>query len=677
MAESLTLATVAGTGSINLMGATGFTVVAHSYPAPQRRPLFASSADTEGSLLVSSSFENRTISVDVEIVRSSAALLEGSVADLQELVGQVGREGGTLTWVTPGGSTVIFDLVTDEAFEPVFDVSFSLGRRAAVSMVFTAKPFGRGTPVTLSDHTETTAPALVFTETSITGDVPALGKLVIDEDDAEDQAWVVWGQQQRYYSSAASAALFIEAEDLTTQGGSTKTAGATGASGAGSNVVRNTDLTTSFVSILSGQLSASSTYLSHVGTFRVFARVYCPTGNTGTVEVALEWSEGDFLRATRNATVEYESAWEGSFRLMDLGLVSLTEVAQGTQRWEPRVLARSTAVGDEIDVDWLMFVPVDEGAGEAAATFAIPAPSSFTARDEFAQTAGGLNGKTLPVGGTWSGAGDADDFSVSGAGTAIRTALSDASQYTGRFGIAGASTPTNTVVQATFSVNAYEDGTGAAYHGVFARYTDTSNNMVAVVVPGSRQMEVWKEVAGTITDLLGAPVSLPFSIELNTSYTVRLAVFAGGVWTARVSLASAAGTSFTVGGQDSALATGGTLASGRFGMYDACLASNAITRTYDNFAAWTPVPDAAVFASQSLEVRHDRVIREDSTGAIWTPVSSYAGDYLLIPPTGPDARTNRFIVKGSRNAPGNGADSGIDDISARLTYTPRWLVVPS
>jgi hypothetical protein len=83
-----------------------------------------------------------------------------------------------------------------------------------------------------------------------------------------------------------------------------------------------------------------------------------------------------------------------------------------------------------------------------------------------------------------------------------------------------------------------------------------------------------------------------------------------------------------------------------------------------------------MFASQSLEVRHDRVVREDSGGTLWVRPSSYEGDYLLIPPAGAEARTNRFFIKGSRGIPGSSVDSGVDDISAVLSYTPRFLVVP-
>ena len=36
----------------------------------------------------------------------------------------------------------------------------------------------------MGDNTETTLPVLVFTETGILGDVPGLGRLVIDDDRA-------------------------------------------------------------------------------------------------------------------------------------------------------------------------------------------------------------------------------------------------------------------------------------------------------------------------------------------------------------------------------------------------------------------------------------------------------------------------------------------------------------
>lgn len=663
MAESVVLKAGTATALTLTSEAAGFTVVEHAYPAPNPRPVFASSADTEGSRFLSTEYENREITLTVE------ALTEAALVSLTATVAHIGREGGTLTYTTPGNKAVIFDLLTWQSYEPALDIQWSVGSRSRVALRFAAKPFGRGTEVSLTDHAETTAPAVVFTEASISGDVPALGRLVIDEDQAADQAWVIWGQRSRRYSADASAALLIKAEDMTTQGGSTKTTGATGAYG--TNVVRNTDLSPTYASVISGQLSASSTYLSHIGTYRVFARVYCPTGNTGTVNLALEWAEGDFRRATRNTAQEFETAWEGSWRLFDLGVVSLREVVRGTQRWEPRIIAKSTVVGDEIDVDWLMFVPVDEGSGTASSVTQFTALTGYSARDGFAQSAGALTGKTLPVGGTWTGAGDADDFAVTGSGTVQRTAVSDSGPdvRSGRL-VTASGTTALTTSAAQVDVTTDWDWQQS---GVLLRYVDSNNFLAAVTSRTDDSFSIQISITGSVSTIayVDLPTTLPHSDRIFAQ------VSAGGVVTATRAPIGGAAT-HTLTAHHAALATGGTLAAGAVGIVDwRALATPAATRTFDNFTAWVPSLDAAVFASQSLEVRHDGAFREDSAGAIWTTVSSYEGDNLLVPPSGPEGRTVQVIVKPSRNVPGQGADSATDDVSAQLHVTPRYLVVPS
>ena len=83
-----------------------------------------------------------------------------------------------------------------------------------------------------------------------------------------------------------------------------------------------------------------------------------------------------------------------------------------------------------------------------------------------------------------------------------------------------------------------------------------------------------------------------------------------------------------------------------------------------------------MFANQSLVLRHDRAIREDSTGTYWQPVSRFDGDYLRVPPAGNEGRSARMIVKALRTDPATSADPAIDDVSARLTYVPRVRQVP-
>jgi len=644
---------------------------------PDIEPMYATSADTEGDPFVDSRFRNRIISLTFISTSSTDALLQAGIQSIQQKLEKLRREGGTLKMTTQAGTTAVGD-VNFARFKPEFspDLYASNNHGLKYTLEFECKPLFRGAAVLQSDHAETTLPALIFTETTLVGDAPGLGKLVVDNDDATNsQYWLAWGVQSRYYDAATSAALFYEAESRTAQGGSATAVGPSGASGGGSNVMRNTALATSYSSVLSTQASGAGAHLSHVGTFRVWARVQMPTSNTGNVSVRLAWAEADFARVVQNEESLLTADLNGTWRLVDLGLVTLTKVAQGTQRWEGRILAKSTTAGDDIDVDCLFIIPTSEGYGEASGVQQFDTVTSFSARDEFDQSVGVLTGKTAPVGGTWGGAGDADDFSVVGPGTLQRTASSDADQNTGRYVTLSTPSLTNVLVQIdTQANNVGGGGTARQWMGVLARYTDVNNWLFGGIgTVGSAQAWylVIKRVAGTTT-IRQAVSSFPI---VSSGCTVRLAADASGryaLWVFRGQ------PGFPVmSGYDAVLATGGTLATGKVGIYDVLVTATSAIRNYDNFFAAVPVIDAAVFPSQSLEIRNDRVIREDSGGTLWTTPSSYEGDYLLVPAAGKEARTARFFVKGSRNNPATGPDLSIDDISARLTYTPRYLVLPS
>src|SRR5581483_6633227 len=137
------------------------------------------------------------------------------------------------------------------------------------------------------------------------------------------------------------------------------------------------------------------------------------------------------------------------------------------------------------------------------------------------------------------------------------------------------------------------------------------------------------------------------------------------------------GTPVTLSALSTAVATGGALASGKPGIRDFGTTGSA-TRYYDNFTSGTPSPaDAVAYPSQSIELRSDRVRREDASGTAWGNLDGrYQGNYLKVPPAGQEARTCEFIVKLSRGDPSSMADPAIDDLSARLTIIPRYLNIP-
>lgn len=650
---------------------SSYKVVSHSYPAPQLNVLYASSIDTEGEIPASRRYSNRQISMTLEMVDATGNLLSA----LQAKVTKIAREGGTLKRTMPNGDIVVFDLLSAETFDPTFNLAYVIGNMVQVDLVFAAKPFGRGAEVTLSAHNETSLPCLVFTETAITGDVPALGRLTISDAQAVDQAWAVWGLQCLNYDSSSDASLFYQAESRTPFGAAVTAAGPSGASGAGSNVIQHTNLATSYQAIMGTQASGGGNHLKHVGDFTVYARVQVPTSNAGTVTVAMEWGEGDFRRYTRNASVDVDPALEGNWVILNLGQIHPTKVVAGTQRWEGRFLAKSTSSADDINFDCLFIVPVTEGSGEVSAPIGqIPsAPSSFTAYSDFTTESGAITGDSLTTGGTWSGSGDADDFSA-GAGVATRTATSDTATSLANGRLVRASSSSTSAVAAQVDLFASgNSGASTCGIGLLLRYTDTSNFLAAVIVPNSdadTTLRLVKRVLGTSTTLTSTSLPTPTS----TVTTLKAVVSATGAVTVTATRSGA--TIGSLSGSDSVLATGGTLASGTVGLVDWWGSATASTRTYDNFLVWAPPADAAMFASQSLEIRNDRVVREDSGGTLWVTPTSYEGDYLLIPPAGAEGRTNRFFVKASRGLPESGIDAGIDDISATLSFTPRWLVVP-
>lgn len=658
---------------------TSYPLTEASFPAPPQNVLYASSVDTEGEIPVSRRFGNRTITIKLEMAESGASdiLLDA----LQAKFAKLQQEGGTLKRTRKDGSTIrIYDIVAGDGWDPTLDITYYLGNLTSVTMSLPAKPVARGTSVTQADRTETTLPVLIATETGITGDTRALANSwLIDNDGTIDWWGLLWGiETDRYYtftSSSGAGGLYYEAESRTPLSAAATAVGPSGASGGGSNVVRSAALGLTHQAVMGTQASGGGAHLSHVGLFRVFARVQTPSTNTDDTVVAFEYSQtGQFTRGPdRVLDADLRSKW----LLVDLGYVNLPNPATGAVTWEGRVLARardSDGVGNTVDVDFFFLVPCDHGSGEASAVLKVDAPTAYSARDEFNQTAGALTGKTLPVGGTWVGAGDADDFQVSGSGTITRTAVSDAAS-TGRYVTASTPTLTNTLVSVDATMGT---GLGPA-SAVLARYTDANNWVMASASNASTVLTISKRVAGTITTLASGTILSRFLalVVAGTPIVLTLLVDAGGRCFAWVSeRGETLGTPIVIV-QDSALATGGALASGKPGIYDIQATAVANTRTYDNFTASAPPPDAAVFAGQSMQVRYDGVFREDSAGTKYQSVSSYVGDYLTVPPEGAESRDVRFIVKPIYHPQdamdGVWIDDRIDDMSGRLTFVPRYL----
>lgn len=349
----------AANSPLEIWSTTDYSVTAVTFSAPPLSIQWAGSVDTEGSLPSSRKYENRQISVTVDV--ASAAGLR----NLQAKVAKIAREGGTAKQTFPNSEVVVWDLHAADTFEPQFDVTYytNTGTFCTVQFTLVAKPVGRGPAVTtLSSHAATTKQPNVFTETGIKGDIPALANIRVTNVGTNSKGVVIWGVQSRYYDSASTAALFLESETATPQGSSAADPGPSGASGGGTN---KTMLCNNVGTGANKQLVFTG--LTHVGSFRVYARVQAPSANTGIVSVNLGWTPPSTGNTIQNDSISLVdsggAAAEGAWYLVDLGLVNITQARLGTHSWSMNLYAGSTVTTDDLYADWFALVPVDEGSG--------------------------------------------------------------------------------------------------------------------------------------------------------------------------------------------------------------------------------------------------------------------------------------------------------------------------
>jgi hypothetical protein len=653
-------------------------------PDPELKSIMASSFFTEGEIPAHEhAYQNRTVTVMCDVTDTTHTLMETRVRALTQKLAKFNREPAQ---TTPGPSTLkvqfesgnsyVFDVVSASGGGgPEITTKMTAGRVASMSLTFVCRPFARGANQVYGAVTESDEPVLRLntSSTPVKGDVPGLGRLLVDEMQAVDQFWLQWGIRSRYYSTDADNAILYEAEGRTVLGGATVVTGTAPTSPTGTatnNVVRQATLTPTWQAMLSTQATGGGNHLEHIGDYRVWARVFRPTTNTGETGIRLDWSEGDFMRFTSNDPVLFDNnQLEGQWVIVDLGLVHLRKVVQGTQRWIGRFVAKSSATGDDLDIDCFWLQPITEGGGEVVGSVQVETPTTFSARDEFTSGGGSpLNAKVMSTGGSWAtSGGDADDFDVlAGADVARRLAVSDGAfigtSQIARLALGGVTTYTNIVVQVDMSTNLTST---SSIGSVVARYVDTNNFVYMTILHGAPSVQqvltLRKRVAGAEEEPV--TVFLP-ALATDAMRRYQLMVLANGrlhLWAfdpnglPGVPLAS---------WYDPVFATGGALATGRIGFGD----------TYTS-AAWVPTPDAALFASQSAEIRHDRYLREDSAGTVWVP-RTIDGFHLRVPPGGQEGRVSEIMVKASRTDPLWGPDPAIDDIRGTLTVTPQYISVP-
>ena len=518
----------------------------------------------------------------------------------------------------------------------------------------------------------------------VDGNYPARCRFVIDEDQGLNQLGLIWGFRSRNYDPSATAALAYEAEALNPVSPARAVA-LTGASGG--TVVQHGTISTAWTPIVNTNIGGTATWMSHIGNYRLWVRGQ-QTGGSASVDLRFVYDVGDMVAPEENPPYTFQGGGT-SFFLCDLGMVRL-EPTTGTHRWQGQIQGRGTLGTESVSIDRLWFQPVDEFAGvcRGASTPTQSALTGFSGWDAFRQSAGAggsaVVGGTAPVGGVWIGAGDAvrfrQDASGQPAGYAYRTQNGDADVYQGAYALSGAAAMTNMVAK----VDHMRFGNlGAANdilrQGVIVRYADVNNWLMAVVEiknPAQYTVRVIKRVAGTPTEI-GFWVGSSQIAYPNISYSIQLMVdTSGNFWVWRGLQYGQLGDPILTG-TDSVLATGGALASGTGGFYDAFVsATSSVARYYGNSQLWVPSFDPVIWAGQSAQLTTQGNFREDASGQAYGPITWGEGDLPRLPVSGLEGRPVQAFVKLSRGDLESVPDTSITDLSGQLFYRPCWITVP-
>lgn len=514
---------------------------------------------------------------------------------------------------------------------------------------------------------KSTEPVMSMIVAGIAGHVPAEGIVALTDSAAQNRRLAEWGAESRYLNTAT--ALLLDSASLDVTVGSFIGTVSTRTGGYASNGVVRGTLTDQ------PQAVCGTGNLNHVGRWRIRARLWGGSAIfSNDIRLRFAYRNGD---GPYSYTPWVQPATSGSFAETLLGTISLPPASAGTQQWNGRIEAYTTTIGDTLDVDYLLLLPVLEGWGQARGRYSYQS-GILTARDPFtAITAGtALNARVAPTGGTWATAGATTDLVAADTvgsltvETMYRFTVSDSG--TGRHAVLGSVAYTDTEV----SIDNYATHSNIVSmvlrRGALARYVDSSNYLRAIF-DSLGIFSLSKVVGGAVTQL--AAVYKPYSPgTLNAWYTIRLVVLASGIAIATWIDTTSEAVIATLIAADPVLATGGTLDDGKPGFIDFHGDANTSDRWYKNFYAATPPFDpVAMYSGRTLEFRPDSTERQNAAGTVYGAPITSPGVRVFLPPAGDQARPTRVWGLGRRNDIEVAASPDIADaLTMQVRYRPRY-----
>jgi hypothetical protein len=654
-------------------------------------------ADTEfGSIPVDFRIPSRTVAIPLLLLdsRSGDGLTFDQVRQrFQQKAGLFQQYGGVIGRTNTALGTVFADVTgaTLKLGGSTAQALWGIDADAVLTLTYLAEWYGEeeiGAVITATGE-------VVTLVGPIKGHYPGRARIKVTENSGKEQCGAIFAFRSKSYSAQPTAQMVYEAEAMTPIAPATATTVASVAVIGRTNLKFNltNDVSAPWQAIMSTDLLSGGP-LTHSGTYRVWAEARV----TAPIQVRLAWDVGDFTMPTTNlpqfcffAPLEASGSNPG-MRLIDLGQVNLTKMPVGVHRWRGEIQARgvkrynaagntSDTIQPDIYIDKIYVLPVDECYGLVRAPVDIAPDLSAAVIDEplsYTGTTGDpLVGKTVQDGqsGVWSGAGHATDFSIDvGALNVTRAAITAGA----RFDIAGSRVFTAVDARVDVLMSVLNPATPAGEGGLHTRYVDIgSYASLAIRGAGSGAND---RGYGAVLFVTGMSQDwfMPLSLVANQWYTLRMIIDTAGRFFGWVSQQGQGFGAPLFAGNSSLLATGGSLASGKVGLYDASGGTTAITKRFDNFVVGVPTMDVVLNASREAELRFDGHYRQSSDGIGYGPVPQTLGDLARVPASGIEGRNVEMFVKTSRGdlSPGMVDLNRAGSTKAQLLYRPAYLFLP-
>jgi hypothetical protein len=466
----------------------------------------------------------------------------------------------------------------------------------------------------------------------IKGDYPARCRLTVVEKSKQSQKGLLWGFSSTFYSAAATANLLYDAEELTPLNGA-KSAVHAGAYAGKWVELPEPEPETWHPFLNTDLLAGSPKQLSHLGSYRVWARVQGTAGQ----RLRLAWSVNDATQPYYNESVTLTVT--GALCMVDLGEIRIDQspVGHGVEEnwWRGLLQVNTGSVSSLAAADRLWFQPIDDGAGKLRAT----GTAASTLLAPLREATAGESSNTLHAGTAW-----ANPAGVAAAEADLATIT--ISPAGGSQGLAGTKfgfgpLPAGAVIQGIELIFPFWRSQ--------KRCKLTLGMLKAGAAAGTTKSEIlgggiseWNPAVEAAAGFLGGPSDL-----WGTTWTAAQIEAAGFGFYLYVSETSGGTTTYK---------------SGPFKI-----------KVYYSVGASAISEDAVLYSERNAEVRSEGSYREDTTTPAYASVSEQTGDLPRLPPSGLEKRKVELFVKNSRGLLNGAADPGIDNVEVKVHYRPCYI----